>query len=107
MLLIRYAAGYVPRALKHKLLKSTHPLKDDLQLCLYDLLNDGDEDVNESGDWVNLLDRGGLAHINNDTFEVFRAMEYELRKHLSTDHVLNLTDHVKHTIIKNEDVQFF
>ena len=44
---LRYAAGYVPRALK-KLLKSTHPLKDDLQL--YDLLNDGDEDVNESGD---------------------------------------------------------
>ena len=50
----------MPRALKKKLLKSTHPLKDDLQLCLYDLLNDGDEDVNESGDWVNLLDRGGL-----------------------------------------------
>ena len=35
MLLIRYAAGYVPRALKQKLLKSTHPLKDDLQLCLF------------------------------------------------------------------------
>lgn len=46
---LRYAAGYVPRALRKKLSKSTHPLKDDLQLCLLDLLDDGDEDTDEGG----------------------------------------------------------
>jgi len=40
-----YAAGYVPRALKKKLSKSTHPLKEDLQLCVLDLLDDGDEEA--------------------------------------------------------------
>ena len=39
---LRYAAGYVPRALKKALSKSAHPLKKDLQLCLLDLLDDGD-----------------------------------------------------------------
>ena len=50
---LRYAAGYIPRALKKKLLKSAHPLKEDLQLCILDLLDDGDEERNdESQDWI-------------------------------------------------------
>ena len=32
---IRYAAGWVARALEKKFLKSSHPLRDDLQLCLW------------------------------------------------------------------------
>ena len=40
---LRYAAGYIPRALLKKLKKSAHPLKDELQLCLLDLLDDGDK----------------------------------------------------------------
>ena len=82
---LQYAAGYVPRALKKKLNKSAHPLKEDLQLCLLDLLDDGDEDSYESQDWVHLINRGGLTRINSNTFELFVAMEYELRKHLRTD----------------------
>ena len=102
-----YAAGYVPRALKKKLMKSAHPLKEDLQLCLLDLLDDGDEDANESKDWVNLINRGGLTRINNNTFELFQAMEYELRQHLSINQVPSFGDHVNHAITENEDVQFF
>ena len=40
---LRYAAGYIPIALLKKLKKSAHPLKDELQLCLLDLLDDGDK----------------------------------------------------------------
>ena len=103
---LRYAAGYVPRILKKKLLKSAHPLKEDLQLCLLDLLDDGDEDSNESQDWVELINRGGLTRVNNNTFEVFVAMEYALRRHLNVDQAPNLTDRVNSAIIENEDVQF-
>ena len=78
---LRYAAGYVPRALKKALSKSAHPLKKDLQLCLLDLLDDGDEENSESKDWIELIDRGGLTHINDITFQLFQAMEQELRKH--------------------------
>jgi len=103
---LRYAAGYVPRALKKKLSKSTHPLKEDLQLCVLDLLDDGDEEASGSQDWVDLIDRGGLTCVNNTTFEVFLAMECELRRHLCTDKVPNIGDHVTQAIIENEDVQF-
>ena len=100
---LRYAAGYVPRVLKKKLLKLAHPLKEDLQLCLLDLLDDGDE---ESQDWVELINCGGLSRVNNNTFEVFVAVEYALRRHLNVDQAPNLTDHVNSAIIENEDVQF-
>lgn len=96
----------MPRALKKALSKSAHPLKKDLQLCLLDLLDDGDEENSESKDWIELIDRGGLTHINDITFQVFQAMEHELRKHLCTTKVPTLNDHVKRTLVENEDVQF-
>ena len=37
---IRYAAGYIPRALRSKLKRSNHPLKEDLILRLLDLTDD-------------------------------------------------------------------
>ena len=77
---LRYAAGYVPRMLKNKMKKSTHPLKEDIQLCLLDLLNDGHEESGECTDWVELVNRGGLTLVNNTTFELFLVMEYELRE---------------------------
>ena len=36
-----------------------------------DLLNDGDEEKDGSQDWLQLIDRGGLTHVNNNTFEMF------------------------------------
>lgn len=72
-----YAAGWVPRALKKKLSKSTHHLSKDLKLCLLDLLDDGDEEANDTKAWVDLVNRGGLRRVNDLTFEVFLAMEYQ------------------------------
>ena len=102
---LRYAAGYIPRALKKKLLKSTHPLKKDIQLCILDLLDDGDEDQNDSQDWLQLINRGGLTRVNNTTFEMFVAMEYELRKHIHQGQAPNL-EHMVTSIAENEDVLF-
>jgi len=33
-------------------------------------------------DWIKCIDRGGLTHINKVTFEVFVAIEKELRERL-------------------------
>ena len=49
-----YVAGYIPRALSKKLKKSAHPLKDELQLCLLDLLDDGDKEGGTAEEWLNL-----------------------------------------------------
>ena len=53
---LRYAAGYIPRALTKKLRTSAHPLKDQLTLCLIDLTDDADDISSDSQDWINLMD---------------------------------------------------
>ena len=103
---LRYAAGYIPRALQKKLRRSTHPLKEELQLCLLDLLNDGEEEEGTAEEWLNLIDRGGLKHINEGTFQAMLAMEVELRNHLQPQQPPNLHK-VTEQILKNEDVQFY
>ena len=66
---LRYAAGYIPRALRQKLVRSSHDLKEELILCLEDLLVD-EEDLSSdlSEDWTKLIDRGGLKHVSDDTY---------------------------------------
>ena len=105
---LRYAAGWVSRTLKKELKKSGHPLKDNLQLCLWDLLDDGDEDEqqNDSKDWVDEINCGGLTRINNITFELFSAMEIALRKQIRTKYIKQFTAETKHTIIKDDNVKF-
>ena len=71
----------------------------------FDLLDDGDEETNDSQDWVQLINRGGLTRVNNTTFEMFVAMEYELRQHIHQGQALNL-EHITTTITENEDVLF-
>ena len=61
---LRYAAGYVPRNLQKKLRKSAHPLRRQLQICLWDLL---DED--EGGtvdDWIKTIncDEPAALHVH-------------------------------------------
>ena len=40
---VRCAAGWVARALRKKLVKSAYLKRGDLQICLWDILDDGDE----------------------------------------------------------------
>ena len=55
---IYYVAGYIPRALHSKLEHSSHPLKEELILCLLDL-PDEDGVTDESQDWLKEIDRRG------------------------------------------------
>lgn len=100
---LRYFAGYIPRMLRKRLLTSTHPLKDDIVLCIYDLLDDGDENYQESQDWVHCVNRGGLTLVNNATFDVFVAIEEEVKKRLDEE----LTDKLKKEIAQSDEVNFF
>ena len=102
---LRYAAGYIPRTLRKKLPKSTHPLRDDIQLCIFDLLDEGCENKHESQDWVESINRGGLTRINNLTYEVFIAMEHELRRHISSFAAPNF-EVITTAILENEDIKF-
>ena len=104
---IRYAAGYVPRALKKRLSRSKHANKSDLMLCLDDLLDDGREEQNESTDWLQAINGGGLLCVNNMTFELFLTMERELRCHLSSNPETEFTgSEIKMNLKQSEDVLF-
>ena len=80
---VRYAAGYIPRSLKKKLIKSTNPLKDDLQLCLMQLIDDDGSEphVDDSKDWLEKIDRGGLIKVKND------ALKFLLKWNIVCSHI--------------------
>ena len=110
---LRYVAGYIPHHLTQKLAKSAHPLKEELTLCLMDLLQEGEVEVDadHSSEWVKIVDRGGLKHANNAAYDALVAMELVIRKHLSMRSVHSVNDGFKEVVMKaimtNEDVQFY
>ena len=72
-------------------------------------MTDKEDIMDNSKQWIDLNDHGGLAKVTNDCYELFVAMEKELRKHLSVDKAPKSIDHeaIKQEIIENEVVQFF
>ena len=70
--------------------RSAHPLKGELVLCLAEL-NEEDENEDESEAWMNMIDRGGLKHVDNLTYTLFATMELVLRQHLNSRNVNDLS----------------
>ena len=85
---LQYAAGYVLRNLQ-KLRKSANPLRRQLLVCLWDLLDEAEGGT--ADDWLKIIDRGGLTRVNEMTFQVFVVIERKLRAHLKVaSHYLDL-----------------
>ena len=109
---LRYAAGFVCRHLRNKLEKGNHPLKEELILCILQLIRgaDANEESGTAEEWSELIDRGGLWNVRNTTFQVFCALEEEIRPSLRA-FVLDSThmDKAKAitTLISSNDVQFY
>ena len=104
-----YVAGYVCRKLRTKLERENHELKEEMILCLMDLVKDKNPHARESDkEWTNLVDRGGLWHIKSTTYQLFYAIECQIRVALSV--LLKPSPPSKAEMIKtiasNEDVQF-
>ena len=75
---LRYVAGYVCDKLRIKISASKLPSKESLLLCLSELC-DEDEVVSSSADWMHAIDRGGLCHVNENTFSLFAQIEIVVR----------------------------
>ena len=74
---LRYAEGYVVHHICKKVKKSSHESKEDITDCLMQLVLGGQDDDDEgtAEEWTNLVDRGGLWHVRETTFQVFYALE--------------------------------
>lgn len=77
---LRYVAGYIIRKVQQKLEKSTHPRKDEMVLLLMECAGDELSDNVGTETWTNMIDRGGLWHINDQTYSLFNIMEEEMRR---------------------------
>lgn len=104
---LRYVAGYVCRTLRKRLESSRMPDKDDMIFALMELSGDEMNDQ-ETEAWTDLIDRGGLWHISDETYMIFLIMEECIRKHMT----LSIASKVKggkeltNILLKNEDVLF-
>ena len=103
-----YSVGYVPRSLKKKLYRSSQCHKDILIFLLKDLLDERyDDDNDDSTDWINLIDKGGLKRVNNDTYQLFVALEMQLHKEITSHHIPALDENCKQTLLNDDNIRFF
>lgn len=109
---LRYIAGYVCRHLRKKLETENHELKEEMILCLTELIKDKSstrEACETDEEWKKKIDRGGLCYVKETTFQLFCAIEYQVRSVLNT--LTNPQPPAKVDIIKktinDDDVQFY
>ena len=81
--------------------------KKGLLNCLGDMMNSDDTVQCYSTDWIDCIDRGGLTFVNGLTFEVFLAMELEIRSHLQGCKPVNFITDIAPSVKNSEDVLFF
>ena len=51
-------------------------------LCLVELVKDKtveDQETGEFKEWTDLIDRGGLCHVKQMTFQLCHTLEYQVR----------------------------
>ena len=106
---LQYLAGYVCIHLHKKIQRESHNLKEEMILCLVELVKTKTaEDQRTGEEWIDLIDRGGLCHVKETTMQLFHALENQVR-----DVLMSLerpspscnVDVIK-KVITDEDVQF-
>ena len=92
-------------------------MRDTLLHALGELCSSHDvqdcENIDDSEQWVNSIDRGGLEHVSSDTFMPFHSLEMGLRQHFSKQRTVDMEDgyctQVKtwQSIVEDVDLQFY
>lgn len=108
---VRYAAGYVLRSTRKKILKSAHAKKNEMIEIIDALAQGSDVEDDLSSDWLAIVDRGGLIHISDDLYQVFVAAELEIRNFFRIEKAQALASSnegkIVQSVLSNEDVLFF
>ena len=106
---LRYVAGYVCCHLRKIIEASAHPLKEEMILCLMNMVKDkSDTSEGHCEEWTNLVDHGGLWHVRENVFCFFLSLEEEIRMLLpSLLSEEKCKAHMNTELVHNEDVQFY
>ena len=103
---LRYVAGYVLRKVRNQLEASSHPKKDEMVLLVMECAGDEFDENCGTETWTNMVDRGGLWHINDQTYSLFVIMEEELRQHYTLGKSGNTKDSAIKAILQSNDLLF-
>ena len=105
---LRYVCGYVCRKLRIQLESSSRRNKDDLILFIMDMSGDECDEDRGTEDWINSIDRGGLWHVSDLTYDLFYSMEEVLRRHFKPGGASRLKEGsvkvMQDAVIEDEDV---
>ena len=64
---LRYVAGYVIRKLQEQIQSSSHAKNDEIIFLLMECAGDELDSDGGTETWMNMIDRGGLWHVNDQT----------------------------------------
>ena len=79
-------SGYIIRAVEKKIGSSRSKMKEAFQFGLGCMVDKGSENVSSSNsEWLDLVDRGGLIHVSQESYQFFHAMEMEVRRYLQDE----------------------
>lgn len=105
---IRYAAGFVCKRLQKKIERSKLDNKEEMVACLMALIKDKkSRTCGNSEEWTVRVNRGGLCRIKEATFNVFLAIEEELKECLKTLTEILKKDEIIERVTTNDDVEFY
>ena len=101
--ILRYACGFVPFKLRKRYEKQSS------DKCLSSMAVNGQENFQDyTTEWIRKVNRGGLFCTKDQTYELFCAIEREVRvrlpQHLLSQH--SCKSELIEAIVSNEDVQF-
>ena len=66
-------------------------MKDKLIIAIHDLEEDKcNPSESDSTDWMHMIDRGGLFHINDEAYRFFHCMEMLVRKFFHVGNIKTL-----------------
>ena len=108
---VRYIAGYICHKIYKNIQHSSLQNKEVLLQCLDGLIaKDGEDAASASAHWVNVVDRGGLVHINEATYMLFCSMEEEVRHHLQLSRIAELSEgcrkQIEKGLLESDDLLF-
>ena len=109
---LRYVSGYVALKLMRRYEKEEDKITVQYVECLSSMAVAGEESsfYNYTKEWWTcLIDRGGLFHVNDGTYDLFKSIEFQVRQVL-TPHLKNSLQSTSTSVIdkvkEDEDVQF-
>lgn len=107
---LRYAAGYICRAMR-KEFKSSPEVLVAIDELIDESKGKGDNGSDNTNDWMKLMDRGGLIFVKDITYMAFQAIEMVVRKYFCRERVEKVSPSNKCALLKqineDEDVSFY